>query len=443
VRAISAFVVVLLAAPALGRAAQVEGAYLTSPFTLSATRETKFIVDGRELSDNVVLFAPPTLSLLKLSARGEVSLSYQPELQAFGTYHELTSVNHDAELLVSQELSPRVTFGLGDTFVSTADPSRRVVDSVLLLPRERLTENVFYAELGRRFGATTTLTLRYDNTFTRLGDRATSRTGLIDRVANTGSLSLAQRVSRRHLLTATYLYLDARPLTQTTTRRTPAGIVILPLEPENAHSGALSYIYDGDTFSLRMAGGLLAGRDVTYTGSAQLDKRFGRNTVSLIAQRNISLFGGVVPTGDARFGSGVFPFALYESAIARLRLGLTRTFWVQLQGIAQRTFTDLTALDVRSDFARFRLEYQPTRTLTLYGAAEMYRQSFNEFVGLPLDWQRYGVGLELATSSKPNPLEERRRRRDERERRVRRGEPLEEDDDGAATATRGVSADSR
>ena len=427
----------LLAAPAAG---QYEGVFLTSPFSLGATHETKFIVDGRELSDNVLILAPPTVSLLRMSPRGEFSLSYQPELQAFATHRELTAVNHNAELVFNRAVTPHLTVALGDTLISTSDPSRRMVDSVLLLPRDRITENAFHAELSRRFGHATTFTLKLDNTVTLVADPETSGTGLIDRVASAGSASLSRRVARRHLLIGTYMLLDSRPLSPGEARPRPGGFTLLAPEPEQAHLSSLSYLYDGDTFRLRMAGGLVYGRDLLYTGAAQIDKRFGRSTLTVVAQRNLSFFGGAVPSLEARLGVGVQPFGLYESAVARLRFEVSRSLSVQIQTAAQRTFSELTDLEVRSDFGRVKAEYRLGRAVSFFGIAEAYRQSFNELIGVPMAWQRYGVGLEIYASSKPNPLEERRRTREERERRLRRGEAV--DDDSFTPATRGVSAES-
>lgn len=437
VRTLLALVLALVAAPAAG---QYKGLFVTSPLELGVTRETKFIVDNRELSDDVVLLALPTLSLLRLNPRGELSLSYQPEIQAFATHRELTALDHNAELLFSQAVTPNLTIGLGDTLISTSDPSRRVVDSVLLLPRDRLTENQFHAQIDRRFGHNTTFTIRYDNTVTLIEAPEASRTGLMDRVTNSASASLSQRLARRHLVIGTYTFLDGRPLTESQPRTLPTGFVVLPLEPDQVHSAATSWLYDGDTFSMRLGGGLVYGRDFTYTGGGQLDKRVGRATLTLIAQRNLSFFGGVMPSADPRFGNGLLPFGLYESAIVRLTGDLSRKLTVQLQGVAQRTFSELTELDIRSDFARLKLEYHVSRKAAVFAQSEIYRQSFNEFVGSRLEWQRYGVGLQIAMTRKPNPLEERRRLREDRERRLRRGEAVE--DESESPATRGVSGES-
>ena len=435
-----AFILPLLLATAPA-VAQHKGLFVTSPLDFGVTRETKFIVDNRELSDDVLLLAPPTLALLRLSPRGELSLSYQPELQAFKTHRELTSVNHHAELVFSHALTPSLTVGLGDTFVSTSDPSRRVVDSVLLLPRDRLMENAFHAEISQRFGHATTFTARYDHTTTLIQVPEESRTGLIDRVTASGSGSLSQRLGRRHLVIATYQFLDSRPLRPSEARDLP-GFTVLPLAPDQAHIGALSLLYDGDTFHVRMAGGLLYGqRDLTYTGGGEIEKRLGRGAIAFIVQRNLSFFGGVVPSAHSRLGSGIVPFGLYEAAIVRLRAELSDKLSVQLQGVGQRTFTELTELDIRSDFGRLKVEYRLGRKAALFGVAELYRQSFNEFVGSRLAWQRYGLGVSVSATHKPNPLEERRRLRAERERRMRRGEAVEGEDDGSGA--RGVSGESR
>jgi len=79
-----------------------------------------------------------------------------------------------------------------------------------------------------------------------------------------------------------------------------------------------------------------------------------------------------------------------------------------------------------SDFARLKVSYDLSRTAAVFAQAELYRQSFNEFVGSRMEWQRYGVGLEIAMSRKPNPLAERRRQKEDRERRERRGEAVED-----------------
>jgi hypothetical protein len=416
---------VALASPSF---AQHRGFFFTSPLTVTGGHESKFIVDDRELSDNVVLIELPTLSLLRLSPRGELSISYQPEYQAFATHHELSALDHNGELVFARDLSPQLHVGLGDTFISTADPSRRVVDSVLLLPRDRFMQNAFYADVARRFGARTTFSVRADTNLTRVAAPRTSQTGLIDRLATSGSVSLAQRLGRRHVVTWTYLYLDSRPLGDAAAPHlTPTGLIVPAPKPEHAHSGGMSYVYQGDTHSLSLTGGVVTGRTLSYTGSAKAEKTFGPSTFTFVAQRSLSFFAGVIAAAPETLGGGVAPLALYESLSARLQLEISRSLSLQAQAVAERTFSDLTAVLVRSDVARLRLDWRLSRTVALFGTTEAYRQSFNEFVGVPMNWQRYGVGFEVAVSGKPNPLEERRRARVLRERKERRGEEIEDE----------------
>jgi hypothetical protein len=435
---------VLFAFGAAPLTAQQGGAYFTSPMQLGVTRESKFIVDGVALDDNVLLFLPPTLSLLRVNPRGEVSLSYQPEIQAFEEHSELTALNHAAEFVFARRLDPRWTISAGDTFIATSDPSRRVVDSVLLLPRDRLTQNTFYLDLSRRFGGGTILSLRGDNTITSLAAPITSVTQIADQVATAGTASLGQRFARRHMLTISYSFVDSRPLRDLPPREEPTtGLLILTSEPLQAHSGALSYVYEGEAMALRLVGGLTHGRDLTYTGSAQLDQRLGRDaTFSLVLQRNLSFFGGAVtaaaPATPYRLDSGLLPMSLFEAATVRLRGDLSRAITVGAEASKQHTFSDLTLFDVKSHFARLRVDYHVSRAFSLFGTAELYRQSYNEFVGVPLDWKRFGVGVTVAVSSRPNPLETRRRDLARRERRERRGEQIEDDGAGAPT---GVSAE--
>jgi hypothetical protein len=422
-----------------GATAQQRGFYLTSPFSVGVTHETKFIVDDVPLDDDVLLVLPPTLSFLRLDPRGELVISYQPELQAFAKHHELTSLNHAATFLFARRLTPRFSVAVGDSFISTWDPSHRVIDSILLLPRDRLIENSAYLELSQRLGRTTTLTVRGDNTITRLGAPLESATELTERLTTSGSASLAQRLARRHLVTLTYTILDARPLRDQPARELPTGVILPAPAPERASQGSLGYSYEDELMAVRLAGGIVSGRDVTYTGAAQLERRLGRDALlSLSAQRNLSYFGGIAPQEGLRLANGVLPTSLYESITLRLHGDLSRKWSAEIDGSLQRSVSDLTGFDVQGNLARVRLFYRVSRLTSVYARAEIYHQSFNEFVGAGLDWQRYGVGFEIQPSKKPNPLALRARARRDADRRERRGELAEGD---APTAGGGLSAE--
>lgn len=412
--------------------AQSSGFYFTSPLTVGVTRESKFIVNGVALDDNVLLVLPPTLSLLHMSPRGEVALSYQPELEAFETYHDLTAVNHSADFIFSRELNPRLRLSSGDSFISTADPSRRVVESVLLLPRNRLTENTAYIELARRFGAGTTFSIRADNTITVLANTPDSPLQLTDQMATAGTASLSHRIARRHLLAATYSVIDTRPFRESPPLVEPSGLLLVVGARQRAQTGGLSYVYEGDTFSIRTAGGAVFARDTTYTGFAEIEQRLGRDaSLSVVGQRNLSYFGGVttpaMPQTLYRLDSGLLPMGLFEAVTVRLRGDLSRSLTVRADASTQRAFSDLSNLDVRSKYARLRVDVHVSRTLSLFGTAELYRQSLNEFVGTPLDWSRFGLGFTVAVSRRPSPLEQRHKETAARERRARRGEAAEDD----------------
>jgi hypothetical protein len=418
--------------------AQPSGVYFTSPMTVGVTRESNFIVDGVALEDNVLIVQPPTFSLVKMSARGELALSYQPEIEAFATYHELSSLNHAVDFVLSHALDPRLTFTLADDFVATSDPSRRVVESILLLPRNRLTENTAYVELSRKFGAATTFTVRGDNTITTLAVSPDSPLLLNDHMATSGSVSLSHLFARRHLVTLTYSAIDSRPFHQTPPLVQPSGLLIVTAAVDRAQSGGLSYVYEGDDFSIRTAGGVVSARDITYTGFAEIEKSLGRDaSFSVSAQRNLSHFGSVTtvaaPETVYHLDNGLLPMGLFEAVTVRLRGDLSRAVSVGADASTQHAFSDLSQFDVRSQYARLRVDYHVSRTLALFGTVELYRQSFNEFVGTELDWKRVGLGFTVAVSRKPNPLEQRRKDRAARERRARRGEAAE-DDPGAPAA---------
>jgi hypothetical protein len=199
-------------------------------------------------------------------------------------------------------------------------------------------------------------------------------------------------------------------------------------------------MYQGDDLSLRAAAGLIAGIGTgvlvpgrTYTGSAQIDQRVGKSaTFAVIAQRSLSYFssfGGLVTQPEVAINSsGLVPSAIYESLILRLSGDLSRHVSARMEGSVQRTHSNQNAqnpipLDVHSKFARLRLDYWMNRSFAFFGTAEFYQQSFNEFVGVPLNWERYGVGVEISTTSRPNPLAQRQKEKSLQERRYRRGTP--------------------
>jgi hypothetical protein len=124
------------------RAQRPDGFQLTSPLSLSAGYDENFAVGAQTLSDTVTLLTLPTLSWTKNTHRTNFSIDYEPEFELFSQHQDLNAWNQSATLRVTHRINGRLTFEAGDSFLSTMDPSRSLVDSLPLLPRGRFRQNV-------------------------------------------------------------------------------------------------------------------------------------------------------------------------------------------------------------------------------------------------------------------------------------------------------------
>src|SRR5579872_5506558 len=188
-----------------------DGFQLTSPLSLSAGYDENFDVGSQVLDDTVTLLTLPTLSWTKSTHRTNFSIDYEPEFELFSQHQDLNAWNHSATLRFTQRINGRLTLEAGDSFLSTMDPSRQLVDSLLLLPRGRFQQNVFYTGLSYRLDGRTTLSVRFDNaTVTTALPGAVASS--LDQMSNAGSVTLERTVNRHHTLSGSYSYLLVHPL---------------------------------------------------------------------------------------------------------------------------------------------------------------------------------------------------------------------------------------
>lgn len=125
----------------------------------------------------------------------------------FGTHSELNTWNHSARVGVTRKFSSRFSFDMGDSLLSTADPSRTLANSFLLLPRSRYRENALYVRGDYSLSPNTMLSLRFDSTLIRYGLAAEFRKTFLDQMGNAWTASLDRRLKEREKITATYMVL--------------------------------------------------------------------------------------------------------------------------------------------------------------------------------------------------------------------------------------------
>jgi hypothetical protein len=374
------------------RAQQPGGFQLTSPLSLSAGYDETFAAGSQTLSDTVTLLTMPTFSWTKNTHRTNFSIDYEPEFEIFSQHQDLNAWNHAATLRVSHRINGRLTLEAGDSFLSTMDPSRRLVDSLPLLPRGRFRQNVLYTGLNYRLDRQTTLRFRFDTATVTMALPG-AFAGKLDQMSGAGTVTLERTVNRHHALSGSYSYLLVRPLN--------AG-------PSASVSGVqnfdLGYIYTVNPgLIFRLSGGMIRGQQSNFTGTAAVEKRLGGLWVAGGFERYLSFFGGLAPTGAApaggiRLANGLAPNDVYQVASFRVWGKLTKR--LGLEGSALRGLNGVNPQNraIKSIIGQFRLDYKLSERLTLFTQVSLYSQNVNNFSQLPFSRGRYFGGLEMALS---------------------------------------------
>lgn len=179
------------------------GIYLTSPLSLSSGYDEHFVVGSQVLEGNVSLLNSPTFSWMKNTHRTKASVDYQAEFEIFSRDERLNALNHTGNLRVRHQINSRLSLEAADSFLSTMDPTRRLVNSLLLLPRGRYQENAFYTRLGYRLNHRTVFSVRFDNAVTTMALPGTLA-GRLDRAGFAGTVTVDHTVTRHHALSGSY-----------------------------------------------------------------------------------------------------------------------------------------------------------------------------------------------------------------------------------------------
>jgi hypothetical protein len=369
-----------------------DGFQLTSPLSLSAGYDQNFPVGSQVLDDTVTLLTLPTLSWTKTTHRTDFSVDYEPEFEIFSQHQELNAWNHAATLRFTHRINGRWTLDAGDSLLSTMDPTRALVDSLLLLPRGRFRQNLFYAGLGYRLDRRTTLSFRFDDATTTMA-LSGAMAGRLDQTSSAGTVTLERTVNRHHELSGSYSYLVVRPLNTGTFGNSTS--------LQNLNLGYIYTVNPGLIF--RFAGGMIRGQQSDFTGGGAVEKRLSGVWVAAGFQRYLSFFGGLAPTGAAPagtipFANGLAPSNLYEVASLRAWGKLTKR--LGLEGSALRALNGVNPQDqaIKSVIGRLRLDYKLSERLTVFTRVDFYGQNVNDFSPLPMSRRSYFGGLEIALS---------------------------------------------
>ena len=389
--------VLILSLPVLGLAQDhPNGFFLTTPLSLSSGYDDNFVAESQQkVTDIVSLLEAPAFTWMGSTHRTNWAVDYQPEFEFFARQPQFDAWNHSSTFRFTHQINSTVSVDGGNLFLSTMDPTRRLANSILLLPRGRYLENAAYLELVYHMNSRTKMNFRLDNAVTNM-DLQGPMAGRLDEVTVAGTAEIDRSLTTRQKLSGTYSFVHVNPLHPEVWG-----------SPTNVNLMLLGYDYDINPGLLaRVSGGLVHSGGNSFTGSASLEKRLGQMWVAAAYQRYLSFFGGVAPLSgptlpETPFASGLTPTSVYQVAGVRAWGKLSRR--VGMEGSVQRA---LNGLDpqfqaVKGVIALFRIDYMVHPRLTVFARAEHYGENVNLFTGLPYSRSRYFGGIEIALFHAP------------------------------------------
>ena len=360
------------------------GLHLISPVDATIGREYGILVDDRKLTDTILVLRPSQLTFKSNSPRADFTAGYQPELELFDNNRHLNALNHAGIASFKFRLTERLTFNATDEAMVTKDPTRSIAGSLMLLPRSGFKQNMAHAAVNFALTSRNTVSFSFDNVAASAPFNATavSATG---NVRNAGTVSFARTFARKQVLTGTYSLLSAR-----------AQFIGTAYESELARD-----------LTLHLSGGLLKDGGKNYLMSAQVDKRVGGLWVNGGYHRFLSIFGTSVPGGIPIGNDLVLPDSVsrsntYQVYTAGFSGKLSTRTLIEVRAAATRNDSGTAGHDINNTLGRFKLSYGLTDRLCGYADLQLYNQTFNVYVGDPINRSRYVAGIQLDISPNPN-----------------------------------------
>ena len=380
--------------------------YFTTPLNLQSGREFGVLDGTRKIDDTTMLLTAPTFTLWRPTPRGDLSLTYEPQLQFFGHHGHLSSWNHGAGLRWGYQITPRWSIDATDQFVATRDNSLRF-DSAFLLPRGPYRENAAYLKLNYAWSAQTRVRARFDNSFVSFREDHVTRPLFFSRLTHTYGLTVEHRVNPRSKVTGDYSYLRSHSFE----KYDHAGFLIAPYPP--THAAALTYAHNvTPRLLLEVSGGYVRNRINSYVTSALVEKRFDRVLIGAGFSRYLSSLGspatpGIQAISGIVLGRSLPPNTISDTASFRARGDLSNRVGLDLALIGTRT-TGLKGEDLKGMMARVRVSYKVADHYAVFGTAQFLGQSANEL--LPTAISRKGVfaGIEYTFTPTAEALARRR-----------------------------------
>jgi hypothetical protein len=361
-----------------------DGFALTSPADVTVGRDYGFLVNDQKLTDNIAVVRTPQLSFTNSSPRSDFNASYQPEGELFEHNSHLNALNQTGSAAFTFRITERLKFKATDDALQTHDPTRSIAGSLVFLPRHNFQQNLAHAAVNYDMTPQNTLIVSFDNVAASapLNTLAFPGTG---HVRNSGAVSLEHTIKPKQTVTATYSVLTA-----------------------GAQFGGVSYEgrFAGD-LTVNLSAGLLEDGGQNYLVSGQVEKRVGAIWINAGYHRFLSVYGtsiqGGTPIGnDLVLPVGVSRTSIYQVFSTGVAGKLSRRAGIEVDAEATRNDSGIANRDINNWAGRLKLTYGVTDRLKIYTDLQLYNQTYNVFVGAPIDRQRYIAGIQFDVSEHPN-----------------------------------------
>jgi len=202
------FTVVVGVVPVSG---QQRTSWFSNPFTISSGVDAIPMPDGGVSVQPVTLVAPSRFAIDGASPRTHWGFGYQPEFDLrFGT-GQLNSWNHSADANFGHLFTRRTKLEFGHSFVKSTDPSRIFTDSIFVMPHDNFRENASALVLSHESSFRSTLTIRLDNTITKLHDAGDTGLAALNQYGVAGTAGISRRLGQRQKLTLSYSLIRFTP----------------------------------------------------------------------------------------------------------------------------------------------------------------------------------------------------------------------------------------
>jgi hypothetical protein len=373
--------------------------YFTSPLEVSEGYDSGLVAGRTRFSDYETLLTAPTFAWDPNTHRTEFVLDYEPEFEIFSRYGRLDAWNHFSTMRLTHHINSRWALIAGNSFLSTSDTGRSLGNSLVLLPRGRYLQDSVYGGLSYRVSQTTKLTFRADASVNTIQLPAPI-TGQLDNATSAISVALDRSLTPSQGITVTYSFLHYSPFHPN-----------LSGGPENVNVVNGVYTYDfGRGFLLRLAGGVVEGPQAGITGSATVEKTFGRMWTAAGYQPYVGFFAGLNPANgpqstELSFAGSVTPSDVCQVISFRARGQIWKRLGTEVAGARASNTDSGAAGNIRSLVGQLRPDYKLNDRLTIFAPADYYGQNMNRFIGEPVSSRRYFCGLDVNISRGPRSKE--------------------------------------